>query len=151
MCGLRKELVWGWEMGSAASGCSGCGSSHSSSTCSPPRRITSSPCSRLQCSATACSAAGRIRDYRMGQPRYARSRSPGPRSSGGAWTVQERWLLKGGRWMLGAQGGPCSPLRPSCPLLSHGHGRRGVTHRCYSGGGRQRCMLTTNLGFEMGR
>ena len=48
VCGLRKELVWGWEMGGAASGCSGCGSSHSSSTCSPPRRITSSPCSRYE-------------------------------------------------------------------------------------------------------
>jgi len=33
-----------------------------------------------------------------------------------------------------AQVGPCSPLRPYCPFLSHGHGRRGVTHHCYSGG-----------------
>ena len=48
----------------------------------------------------ACSPADKTRDCRKGQPRYTRSRSSGPRSSGGAWTVQERWLLKGGRWML---------------------------------------------------
>ena len=52
-----------------------------------------------------------------------------------------------------AQVGPCYPLRPRCPLLLHGHGRRGVTHHGYSGGGAgdDPVMLMTDLGFEMGR